>query len=157
MKPFNREAYCLKKMKEKGIPGDVDELRRSANLPSIGGSKVKFNAFREMKEAAQKSNTSPGSAPKNDEQTKPQKIQIPYGSEKIEVNADGTVSPENIKFPSQSIIEISGVGDGTKSFAEIKVGRGIVHCLAPSFIFLRPLMSLERAEAHIRPFSLHYL
>jgi hypothetical protein len=113
-------------MKEKGIPGDVDELRRTANFPSNGNNRTKFNAFREMEAAATKNGSSSGGVSKKAEQTKPQKIQISYGSEKIEVNTDGTVSPENIKFPSQSIIEVSGVGDGSKSYAEIKVSRGIV-------------------------------
>lgn len=111
-------------MKEKGISGDVDELRKSANLPSNGRQKSKFNAFREMRQAALK-DTPSGSLSKDDEQAVPQKILISYGSEKIEVNADGTVSSENVKFPPQSIIEISGIGDGTKSYGEIKVGHRI--------------------------------
>lgn len=116
-------------MKEKGIPGDVDELRKTTNFPSNGGSRTKFNAFRDMETEATKNGSSSGHRPKRAEQTKPPKIQILYGSEKIEANADGTVSPENIKYPPQSIIEVSGVGGGNKSYAEIKVSDMPVCCL----------------------------
>ena len=140
-------------MKEKGISGDVDELRRSANLPSNGRQKSKFNAFREMSQAALKDSTS-GSLSKDDEQAGPQKILISYGSEKIEVDADGTVSPENVKFPPQSIIDISGIGDGTKSYGEIKVEHRIQSFAVSHRVDI--IAFLERAEAYIRPSTSHY-
>lgn len=100
------------KMKEKGIKGDVEDLRKSANLPSSGKTKHKFNAFKE-------SSKSSNGAEKASKEPKP--LEFTYAGETIKMNADGSVEEENIKFPKNSVLLVSGVGDGSRAFGELKV------------------------------------
>lgn len=102
-------------MQEKGIKGDVKDLKSSLNLPSSGHSKTKFNAFKQKNTPAG-SSSSPSSSSK---EKKP--VQITYGSETYELKPDGSVDEEAVKVPKGSVIELSGVGEGGKSFADIKV------------------------------------
>lgn len=121
---IRREAYCLKKMEEKGIKGDVEELRRSANLPSGGSSKHKFNAFRDKAVPERKKNGSAATkteAASGEADAKPRQIQITYGTQTINVNPDGTIKPEDIEYPKQSVILFSGLGDESRAFSDIKV------------------------------------
>lgn len=115
----NREAYCLMKMAEKGIKGNVEDLRKSANLPSSGKTKHKFNAF---KESAKSSNDADKSA------KEPKPLEFTYAGENIKMNADGSVDDENVKFPKNSVLLVSGVGEGSRAFGELKV------CIAILFI-----------------------
>jgi hypothetical protein len=107
-------------MKDKGLDANVEDVRRGSgtNLPSTGHTKQKFNAFRLRENAP---GTSSEAKTRNAKEEKPRQIQITYGSETITVNQDGTVDEANITYPKGSVIKVSGIGSGNRSFAEMKV------------------------------------
>lgn len=109
------------KMKEKGIPGDIDYMKNSANYPS-GDYKTKFNAFAQMALDAKKQKSQDGKPAVAS--AKPQEIvrdiKIKFGDESIKVNKDGTVDPNDIKYPTGSVFIFSGAGDERVNFSDIK-------------------------------------
>ncbi|KAF8335925.1 uncharacterized protein EI90DRAFT_3120172 [Cantharellus anzutake] len=111
---YSKENYCLMKMKEKGIKGSVESLRHQPNLPSRPAGQRRFDAFALM--AEQETNNKNKSAK---QQTTPQVV-VTLGSESMKVEANGTVLPENIKYPPNSAIKFSGAGPNKAKFDEIK-------------------------------------
>lgn len=106
-------------MQERGIPVDLEELRRGSNPPSTGSNAKKFNAFHE-------SNTNSLSDSKSNPKSKgaakeERTIHVPYGGETIAVNADGSLVDEDVKYPKGSVIKVEGLGDGDRGFGSMKV------------------------------------
>jgi len=112
---YSKEQYCLMKMEEKGIKGSVESLRNQPNLPLRRTGERRFDAFAIMAEEQEKKMKK--QSPK--QPATPQLV-VTLGSETMKVEPDGTVLPENIKYPPNSVIRLTGAGSETPNFSEMK-------------------------------------
>jgi hypothetical protein len=110
-------------MEEKGIKGGAESLRNTGNPPS--GADRKFNAFSQMALAAKKASRSKEQSKSEETNTEEKEavrsVQIQFGDETIKVNGDGTVDPENVKYPKGSVLKFTGAGKERANFAQLKV------------------------------------
>ncbi len=110
-------------MEEKGIKGTVESLRNQPNLPLRRTGERRFDAFAIMAEEQEKKMKK-----QSVKQPATPQLVVTLGSETMKVEPDGTVLPENIKYPPNSVIKLTGAGPETPNFSEMKV------CVGPTLV-----------------------
>jgi len=112
---YSKEKYCLMKMEEKGIKGSVESLRNQPNLPLRRSGERRFDAFAIMAEEQDKKKKKQPA-----KQLAAPQVMVTLGSETMKVEPDGTVLPENIKYPPNSVVKFVGAGPEMPNFYEMK-------------------------------------
>lgn len=116
---MSKDAYVKMKMKEKGIDPS-NQVRRGGD--SAGPSHKKFNAFKEMnKKDGGRSDSKESSKPKRSDP-----LEFEYNGNNLTTRPDGTVDPEAIAFPPNSVLKFSGAGEGG-SWKDLKDTLATVH------------------------------
>ncbi|KAJ9473904.1 La protein-like protein [Pseudozyma hubeiensis] len=102
---MSKDAYVKMKMEEKGIDPSSNKVHRGNDA-----SHKKFNAFKEMNRQQRD-----GSRPNRQEDNKPKRsdpLEFEYNGKPLTTRADGTVDPDAVEFPVNSVLKFTGAGEG---------------------------------------------
>ncbi|SPO28185.1 related to LHP1 - RNA binding protein [Ustilago trichophora] len=103
---MSKDAYVKMKMEEKGIDPSANKINRGSD-----SAHKKFNAFKEMN----KREGGRGDRAKKEEDNKPKRsdpLEFEYNGKQLTTRPDGTVDPDAVTFPSNSVLKFTGAGEG---------------------------------------------
>lgn len=103
---MSKDAYVKMKMEEKGIDPSSNRINRGSEQ-----THKKFNAFKEMN----KQQRDGSSRAKKDDQEKPKRsdpLEFEYNGKPLTTRPDGTVDPDAVEFPANSVLKFTGAGQG---------------------------------------------
>lgn len=138
---MSKDAYVKMKMEEKGIDPANNKINRGSDAPK------KFNAFKEMN----KRDGARGGDRKQ-EDNKPKRsdpLEFEYNGKQLTTRPDGTVDPDAVEFPANSVLKFTGAGEGG-NWKDLKDTLVTVH---PTSFVEFPAGAVEGAVGFKEPLS----
>lgn len=101
---MSKDAYVKMKMEEKGIDPNSNKINRGTD-----SAHKKFNAFKEMNK---RDGARSGAKKEDDKPKRSDPLEFEYNGKQLTTRPDGTVDPDAVEFPANSVLKFTGAGEG---------------------------------------------
>ncbi|TKY89862.1 hypothetical protein EX895_001159 [Sporisorium graminicola] len=140
---MSKDAYVKMKMEEKGIDPSNNKINRGGD-----SAPKKFNAFKEMNKRER--DGSREQRKKDDDKPKrSDPLEFEYNGKPLTTRPDGTVDPDAVTFPANSVLKFTGAGEGG-NWKDLKDTLVTVH---PTSFVEFPTGAVEGAVGFKEPLS----